>query len=270
MHKARGSASAFDDAAAGDLSAAERVKLLRRSGSGLAAPSLADGPSPRVRNRAPDQRRVRVASAPAPEAPRSRESLVGCRVREPLTSTRFREGTVECRDAATGTYSVRYDDPAVALRTGMSLADVRAIAMQKADAKKSRLLELPPIPVVHTAGKRRERDASPSPPKAKAKAAPQPSVSKKRRSSGDEQPAKAAKTAKTSPASVEAFLRSIELPLSKVRASAKRAYASFSPLTRFAVLAAVCQPEAGARQRRERGAPGAGGAGGRDAGDVRQ
>jgi hypothetical protein len=211
VHKARGSAaSALDDAAAGDLSAAERVKLLKRNGSGLAAPMPADGPAPRVRNRAAEPRRV--ASAPPPEAPRSRESLVGCRVREPLTSTRFREGVVECRDAATGTYAVRYDDPAVALRTGVSLADVRAIALPKSETKtKARFVD----PPKHTASKRRERDATPPPPKAKAKAAPEPSASKKRRSSDDEPAGKAGKA----PASVEAFLRSIQPPLSQVRPS---------------------------------------------------
>ena len=207
------------------MSAAERVKLLKRSGSGSgnggAAPSLAPSrPAGAPRVRKPDLRRVKASPPVAP----AHESYVGRRVREPVTSTRFREGRVVARDAASGTYSVRYDDPALPLRTGLSKAEVVAIALPRGAPKQSRTVELP----THAkASPTKRRDAKPSPPKAKAKApAKSPKSATKRRRSGDgddkeeEAAPKAAKAGNpSSPASVEAFLRSIQPPLSQARPS---------------------------------------------------
>ena len=171
--------------------------------------------------RKPDLRRVRPAAPPRPSSSPG-ESLVGRRVREPVTSTRFREGTVAARDAETRLYTVRYDDAALPLRTGVTTAEVLAIALPKGERKASRIIVLPAHPI-------KRRDAqTPSPPKAKAKA--ESGGAKRCRSDvaekaekEDAKPAKVAKPSKSAkaapPGSVEAFIRSIQPPLAQVRPS---------------------------------------------------
>lgn len=214
-------------AGGGEQNAAERVKLLKRSsGAGASPPAAAASPlpsprpSPRPRVCKPDPRRVRPGSGT------DEEVLVGRRVREPVTSTRFREGTVESRDALTGRYTVRYDDPALPPRTGLSGAAVRGIALPKNAPKQSRIIELPPHPICKsggTSGGACRRSASPPPKaksakKAKAEApSPPPPRSSAKRGSGSGAAATPAKASAKAPGSVEAFLRSIDPPLSQAR-----------------------------------------------------